>query len=90
MGDIVWAINPQRDNLLDLVRRMRQHAAEICLPRDIDLVFRSPEGENRLKLNVDVRRDLYLIFKEAVNNAVRHSGCNRLEIEIARGKEHLT
>jgi len=83
MGDIVWAINPQRDNLLDLVRRMRQHAEEVCLAQNIDLIFHAPESDNRLKLDVNIRRDLYLIFKEAVNNAVRHSHCNRLEIEIA-------
>src|SRR5207244_198217 len=73
MGDIVWAINPQRDNLLDLVRRMRQHAEEVCLAQNINLIFHAPESENRLKLGVDIRRDIYLIFKEAVNNAVRHS-----------------
>jgi two-component sensor histidine kinase len=83
MGDIVWAINPQRDNLVDLVRRMREHAGEVCLAQDIDLEFHAPETEGRLKLDVDVRRDLYLIFKEAVNNAVRHADCSRLEIGIA-------
>jgi len=83
MGDIVWAINPQRDTLLDVVRRMREHAEEVCLPRNVDLSFRSPGGEVSSKLGIDIRRDAYLIFKEAVNNALRHSGCGRLEITIA-------
>jgi len=82
MGDIVWAINPERDRLLDLVRRMRLHAEEIFMARDIELVFRAPDSEQQLKLGVDVRRDLFLIFKEAVNNAARHSQCSRVVIEL--------
>ena len=88
MGDIVWAINPRRDTLLDVIRRMREHAEEVCLPQNIDLAFRSPAGEPSSKLGVDVRRDAYLIFKEAVNNALRHSGCGRLEVVI--GQENGT
>jgi ligand-binding sensor domain-containing protein/two-component sensor histidine kinase len=84
MGDIVWAINPQRDTLLDLVRRMREHAEEVCLPRNIDLIFRSPGAESPSKLGIDIRRDVYLIFKEAVNNALRHSDCGLLEVTIAQ------
>ena len=82
MGDIVWAINPQRDTLLDMVRRMREHAEEVCLPRNIDLIFRSPGADAPSKLGIDIRRDVYLIFKEAVNNALRHSDCRRLEVTI--------
>jgi ligand-binding sensor domain-containing protein/signal transduction histidine kinase len=81
MSDIVWAVNPRRDSLRDLVRRMRRHAEEVFVPRDIRLDFRAPEPN--LKLGVDVRRDLFLIFKEAVNNAVRHSGCSRVAIALA-------
>jgi ligand-binding sensor domain-containing protein/signal transduction histidine kinase len=84
MGDIVWAINPQRDTLLDLVRRMREHAEEVCLPRNIDLTFRSSGTESPLKLGIDIRRDVYLIFKEAVNNALRHSDCGLLAVTIAQ------
>jgi two-component sensor histidine kinase len=82
MSDIVWAINPQRDQLLDLVRRMRQHAEELFTTRDIELRFEAPDAEHNLKVGVDVRRDLLLIFKEAVNNAARHSGCSRVEINL--------
>jgi ligand-binding sensor domain-containing protein/signal transduction histidine kinase len=84
MGDIVWAINPQRDTLLDLVRRMREHAEEVCLPRNVELVFRSSGAESPGKLGIDIRRDIYLVFKEAVNNALRHSACGLLEITIAQ------
>ena len=82
MSDIVWAINPARDSLLDLTRRMRQHADEIFTLRGIELRFSAPVAHDELRLGVDVRRDLLLIFKEAVNNSARHSECSRVEIDL--------
>ncbi len=82
MSDIVWAINPARDSLLDLTRRMRQHADEIFTLRDIALRFDAPGAHDSVRLGVDVRRDLLLIFKEAVNNSARHSGCSRVDIDL--------
>jgi len=68
--------------LRDLVRRMRRHAEEIFTARGIALEFRAPEGERMMRIGADVRRDLFLVFKEAVNNAARHSDCNKVEIEL--------
>ncbi len=82
MSDIVWAINPARDSLLDLTRRMRQHADEVFTLRDIALRFDAPGAHDSVRLGVDVRRDLLLIFKEAVNNSARHSGCSRVDIDL--------
>lgn len=82
MSDIVWAINPQRDSFRDLVRRMRPHAEEIFTLRGIELVFNAPDDVPNLRLGADVRRDLFLFFKEAVNNAARHSQCTRVEIHL--------
>lgn len=79
MSDIIWAISPDRDSLLDLTRKMRQHAEEIFTSRDIELDFIAPTAE-RLKLGASVRRDFLLIFKEAVNNAARHARCSRVRI----------
>jgi signal transduction histidine kinase len=50
--------------------------------RDIDLRFNGPSAADSLKLGMDVRRDLLLIFKEAVNNCARHSDCERVEIDL--------
>ncbi len=81
MNDIVWAIAPEHDSLLDLTRRMRQHAEEVFALRDIDLEFNAPVSD--LKLSVGARRDLLLIFKEAVNNAAKHSDCKRVSIDFS-------
>ncbi len=83
MNDIVWAIAPEHDSLLDLTRRMRQHAEEVFSLRDIDLSFDAPAFETDLKLSVGVRRDVLLIFKEAVNNAARHSDCSQVTIKFS-------
>jgi ligand-binding sensor domain-containing protein/two-component sensor histidine kinase len=82
MRDIVWAINPKRDKLLDLTRRMRGFASDIFTSRDIAFQFRARDRDRELKLSPEVRRDVFLIFKEAVNNIVRHSGCARADIEV--------
>jgi len=82
MSDIVWAIDPERDSLLDLTRKMRQHADEVFTLRDISLRFNSPDASEGMRLGVDLRRDLLLIFKEAVNNAARHSQCTEVEIDF--------
>ncbi|HEX5215132.1 MAG TPA: two-component regulator propeller domain-containing protein, partial [Vicinamibacterales bacterium] len=82
MSDIVWAINPKREDLRDLVRRMRRHAEEVCATRDIALEFVAPADADNLRLGMDVRRDVLLIFKEAVSNAVRHSHCTKLAVTL--------
>jgi signal transduction histidine kinase len=82
MSDIVWAINPKRESLLDLIRRMRQHAGEVFTLRDIELDFDAPAATGDVRLGMDVRRDVLLVFKEAVSNAARHSGCSRVSIQL--------
>lgn len=84
MNDIVWAISPGHDSLLDLTRRMRRHAEEVFSFREIDLEFNAPFSDTDLKLNVSVRRDLLLIFKEAVNNVAKHAGCTSVRIDLRR------
>jgi ligand-binding sensor domain-containing protein/signal transduction histidine kinase len=89
MGDIVWAINPKRETMADLVRRMRQHADEVFTLRHIDLQFNATDAHVSARLGMDVRRDLLLVFKEAVNNAARHSRCSRVLIDLHREGESL-
>lgn len=83
MSDIVWVINPERDQLLDLIQRMRRFASDVFTSRGVDFTFHAPSDEPNLKVSADVRRQLYLIYKECINNIVRHSGCTKAEIDLA-------
>lgn len=82
MNDIVWAISPEHDRLLDLTRRMRLHAEDVFALCDIYLEFNAPVSVRDIQLGVNVRHDLLLIFKEAVNNAARHSACSKVKINF--------
>jgi signal transduction histidine kinase len=89
MSEIVWAMNPQRDQLADLVRRMRRFASDIFEARGIEFEFRAPAAESNLPLRSDLRRQVYLIFKEAINNSVRHSKCTRVDLVLSAEKGEL-
>jgi signal transduction histidine kinase len=83
MNDIVWAINPARDRLTDLVWRMREFAGDLFIPRDIELVFEAPAADQDLRLDLEARRQFFLIFKECANNIARHSGCSEVKFRFA-------
>jgi signal transduction histidine kinase len=89
MSDIVWAINPDHDRVSNLVHRMRRFATDVLGGQKIALSFRSSVADEDLKVNADVRRQLYLIFKEGINNIARHSGASRVEVELDGTKEGL-
>jgi signal transduction histidine kinase/ligand-binding sensor domain-containing protein len=82
MSDIVWAINPNRDNLSDLSHRMRRFASDLFTTNNIEFRFNARETERHVKLDADVRRQVFLIFKEAAHNIVRHSRCSNVEVDL--------
>jgi ligand-binding sensor domain-containing protein/two-component sensor histidine kinase len=82
MSDIVWAVNPRRDHLHDLTERMRRFASDSFAANDIDFEFRHPEEKQNTKLGTEIRKQVYLIFKESVNNIAKHSECTEAEIDL--------
>lgn len=83
MSDVVWAIDPRRDHLSDLAYRMRRFASDLFSARNIELGFSAaPSQLTDPSLGADVRREVFLIFKESVHNIVRHSKCQRVDITL--------
>jgi ligand-binding sensor domain-containing protein/signal transduction histidine kinase len=82
MSDIVWMVNPRMDRIGDLTQRMRRAADDACSAANVALRFIAPTGDTDMKLGVDRRREVFMIFKEAVNNIVRHAQCTQVEIEL--------
>jgi ligand-binding sensor domain-containing protein/signal transduction histidine kinase len=82
MRDIVWAIDPRRDDLGNVAVRIEQFASDVLEPKNIEWDFQAPAELERIKLNSDQRRHLLLIFKEAINNIANHSGCKSASLRI--------
>jgi two-component system, NarL family, sensor histidine kinase UhpB len=89
MDDIVWTINPQNDTMEQLLYRMKEFAGEILEPLNINYSFEANADFSSLKLDIGRRKDLYLIFKEAVNNAAKYSQCSNLHIRLRRDGDSL-
>ncbi len=84
MSDIVWMTNPSFDKGKDLLTRMRTYASEVCTLRHVGLEFESDPAFEHVRLHMETRRNLFLIFKEAVNNALKYSGCTLLKIRLGQ------
>jgi ligand-binding sensor domain-containing protein/signal transduction histidine kinase len=89
MSDIVWAINPDHDRLSNLVYRMRRFATDLLGAQGIALQFRSSVADHDLRISPGVRRQIYLVFKEALHNIVRHSGARLAEVDLDRVDDDL-
>ncbi|MCD4709899.1 MAG: hypothetical protein K8R52_03575 [Bacteroidales bacterium] len=82
MSDIVWSIDARNDTLADFLSRMQDLTHNLLSEKDISVSFRHNGMESRRAVRVEVRQNLYYIFKEAVHNIVKHSGANKVEISI--------
>ncbi len=89
MSDIVWAINPEKDHLADLVQRMRRFASDVLEAQEIVYRFEADEKHRHIALGADVRREVYLIFKESINNAVKHAEATAVEMSVRIEKNTL-
>ena len=90
MSDIVWSINPTKDHFSDLTQRMRRFAADVLSARGIVFQFVVPEPNDEIIVNTNLRREVFLIFKESINNIVKHSSAKQVEIEVGFSSEFLT
>jgi ligand-binding sensor domain-containing protein/signal transduction histidine kinase len=82
MNDIVWSIKPENDGLEQTILRMEDYAVSILEENGIDLHVQVPEGLRELKLPMAVRRNLFLVFKEAIGNILKHAQADAVEVSI--------
>jgi signal transduction histidine kinase len=88
MGDIVWAIDPHRDTPTHLAQRMRRLANDLLSARGIEVRFEMADPSHP-HLGADVRREVFLIFKEAVHNITRHAQATRVDVALTIAQHRL-
>ncbi len=90
MDDIVWSIKPTNDSMQKIIARMREFATSVLEAKDIELNFTTDEEVYDVKLNMEARRDFFLVFKEAVNNAAKYSHASTVVVNLSIKNKKLT
>jgi signal transduction histidine kinase len=88
ISDIVWAIQPHKDHLSDLTQRMRHFASEVLSARNVEIHWTAGDCGD-FELNTELRRQVYLIFKESINNIAQHSRATETHIDLRVVKRQL-
>jgi two-component sensor histidine kinase len=84
LNDIVWVVNPQHDSLQKLVQKLEEFATEIAMTKKMKVNVRVESKIADLKFSMETRRNIYLLCKEAINNAVKYSHGSLLELTVQR------
>jgi signal transduction histidine kinase/ligand-binding sensor domain-containing protein len=89
LQEIVWAMNPRHDDLNSMVSFFRAYAADYFEDTNMSIRFDFPNNAPPLPLNPDLRRNLFLCIKEALNNIVKHANASTVELKIKLLKNAL-
>lgn len=82
MSDIVWSVDPRKDTLEELLVRMRDFASTVLEAKGLAYTVDLPSDVPVIPLHAEVKNHLYLIFKEAINNAVKHAEASKVDVLI--------
>lgn len=81
--DIIWSLQPESDYLDEIMLRIRQNTSELLQDTDIRFDYiQQPDMDVHIRLPIDYSRNLIMIFKEAVNNIVKHAGASIISFSI--------
>ncbi|MFT3884397.1 MAG: histidine kinase [Flavobacteriales bacterium] len=83
MSDLVWSVDPNKDSTDDLLARMREFGVAVLEPKGIGFRFDTSAGLPATWAP-EVKSNLYLIFKEAVNNAAKHAHATQVTASFVR------
>ncbi len=89
MSDIVWVVNPKRDSLYDLILRLKDSYSDTFTAMGIAFKTNNFEDFSSIKLPIDYKQNLYLIFKEAINNSIKHSKCKQISLNATIEKDRI-
>ncbi|TVQ16081.1 MAG: hypothetical protein EA361_04700 [Bacteroidetes bacterium] len=86
LTDIVWSINPDNDNTEQLIAKMREFASEILEPKSIEWNFYVDKQICSHRPSLEKRKAIFMVFKEAINNAAKYSNASRVDIYLGINK----
>jgi len=90
--DFIWTLDPSRDSLLDVMDHLKEFGEDVFDRTGIVFRVEGIDGELQgIKLTMETRRHLTLIFKEAIHNVLKHADCRTvvLGVHLSNGDFHI-
>ncbi|HEV8537620.1 MAG TPA: two-component regulator propeller domain-containing protein, partial [Bacteroidota bacterium] len=82
VGTLVWSIDPRHDRFEDVISHLKSFAQEMLSMKGIEFTVNVQREAARLRLPLEARKNFLLIFKEAINNIIKHAACRNVEIDL--------
>ena len=82
IGEIIWAINPVNDGLENVVAYIRRFIGNYLREVPIECNYDIPDNIPELHLSAEVRRNVFLTIKEALNNIIKHASASKIYLSI--------
>lgn len=89
MDDIVWAVNPKNDHFNDLAVRMREFAIPLLEACNIRFDINIDADIQNTRVQMEARKGIFLIFKECINNIIKHSNCTKMSVSVKKLNNQL-
>lgn len=83
MNEIVWALNISNDTLISLVSYIRQYMSNTLTAAGMLFHMDEPETYPEIHMSGKTRRNIFMIVKEATNNAIKYSGSDHIDLKIS-------
>ncbi len=84
LNDLVWAISPVHNSLKHLMQKLEEYATEMAVVKNMKVQVDVPESLSQLQLPTESRHNIYLLCKEAINNAVKYSEASLLKLKVGQ------
>lgn len=87
--DLVWSVSPSHDSLQDLIARLRYFISDICQNNNVISNISITTRPDDLTLDENVRKNIFLIFKEALQNSIKHSFATEISFSVIQDEEKM-
>ncbi|MBL7701448.1 MAG: hypothetical protein JNM14_04320 [Ferruginibacter sp.] len=82
LRDMIWVLDDSLDTVDELVTRLKQFAIPVTGASNMEFVINADSEVNNRQLTKEEKRNLFLICKEVINNSIKYSGGNQIEVDI--------
>ncbi len=90
LGEIIWAVNPKNDSLASLLAYMRTHITRFLAETAMEYRIDFPQDVPQISINPELKRNLYLVLKEALNNAAKYAAAAHITVSFTLQESHYS